>query len=54
MMSTVEIEGQNGLFTPPMFSKFYNLKTIKEKERMNPRLLVWLGHHCLENFYLKR
>ena len=31
MMKTTKIIGKNGPFTPPMFSKFYNLKTVKEE-----------------------
>ena len=27
----IKIIGKNGPFTPPMFSKFYNLKTVKEE-----------------------
>ena len=39
MMTTVKMEGANGLFTPPMFSKFYTLKTIKEENDQG----FWFG-----------
>ena len=31
MMKSLKINGQNGPFTPPMFSKFYKLKTVREE-----------------------
>jgi len=30
MMSGIKLQGQNGLFTPPMFSHLYHLKTVEQ------------------------
>ena len=39
MMSGLKLQGKNGLFTPPMFSHVYNLKTVQQSNDKG----TWFG-----------